>query len=359
MTRSVRTLLVAVVVAVALLVAGTVMALSLGSDEPLRPPAAATGSSPAPDAPDDTSPWTPERMSQARPRDPLVAEAPDPSGSAGSPGPNPSGTLGPLPDNVAEARPPVVAAAEVPRPYARDAVVGKLFFDAPEGPAVCSGTVIADPTAPGRSNLVWTAGHCVHAGKGGTWFKNVQFVPAFNSGGHATLGNLREPGPVAPFGQWWAADMATSQRWKDGGTGGDSPASAYDYGVVRVRNPDNSGRSLQETVGWALPVWFDAPRDLARVAAFGYPQDPPYNGLAMFHCDQDPRRLTVDPASPPLLRIGCTMTGGASGGGWYAKAPDGEVRLVSNSALGGTGRTWLAGPYLGADARTVLASVRR
>jgi V8-like Glu-specific endopeptidase len=30
------------------------------------------------------------------------------------------------------------------------------------------------------SNLVWTAGHCVHADGSGGWYRNIAFVPAYN-----------------------------------------------------------------------------------------------------------------------------------------------------------------------------------
>ncbi|WP_406281644.1 trypsin-like serine peptidase [Embleya sp. NBC_00896] len=358
MTRGVRTLFVALTVAVSLLVTGTVMALTLGGV------GNADGNGTGPQAladPGDPAHWTPQRMSRAKPRDPRADEGPPAPIAPPSPSGAPTGR-GPLPDIVAEAKPPPVRADEVPRPYSGNTgtiAVGKLFFEAPDGPSACSGTVVADPKYPGRSNLVWTAGHCVHAGRGGTWFTSMQFVPAFNSSGQATLDNLGNPGPVAPFGQWWATSMATSDQWRAGGTNTSSPATAYDYAVVEVRNPDRSARSLEEVVGHAVPVWFDAPRDLARASAYGYPQDPPYDGLRMYGCTQDPRRMTVDPGVPPLLRIGCSMTAGASGGGWYANGPDGPLRLIGNSALSGAGHTWIAGPYLGQDARRMLENLKR
>ena len=40
-----------------------------------------------------------------------------------------------------------------------------------------------DPAHPGKSNLVWTAGHCVHAGAKGGWYRNIAFVPSYNDAG--------------------------------------------------------------------------------------------------------------------------------------------------------------------------------
>lgn len=357
MTRGVRTLFVAMTVAVSLLVTGTVMALTLtggGGETTDNGPRALAD-------PGDPAHWTPERMSRVKPREPEVDDGPAPAEAAPTPTGSPAPWT-PLSDVAAEARPPAVTAHEVPRPYTGTAAtiaVGKLFFEAPDGPSACSGTVIADPKRPGRSNLVWTAGHCVHAGKGGTWFKSLQFVPAFNSGGRATLDNLGNPGPVAPFGQWWATSVSTSSRWRVGGTDGTSPATAYDYAVLEVDNPDRSTRSLEEVVGHAVPVWFDAPRALPTSSVYGFPQDAPFDGLTMYRCTQDPRRMTVVPGTPALIRVGCTMTAGASGGGWYAPGPDGQPRLIGNSALSGAGHTWIAGPYLGQDARRMLDNLKR
>lgn len=57
---------------------------------------------------------------------------------------------------------PVTAQAVKASYHAGVPEAGKVFFDAPEGTMVCSATVVEDPAHPGKSNLVWTAGHCVH-----------------------------------------------------------------------------------------------------------------------------------------------------------------------------------------------------
>ncbi|CAM5327476.1 Secreted protein OS=Streptomyces chartreusis OX=1969 GN=HUT05_13090 PE=4 SV=1 [Streptomyces chartreusis] len=51
-----------------------------------------------------------------------------------------------------------------------------------------------------------------------------------------------------------------------------------------------------------------------------------------------------------LYRIDCTMTGGSSGGGWFARSPAGGPALVSNTSSGPTDNTWPAGPRLGESA---------
>lgn len=71
---------------------------------------------------------------------------------------------------------------------------------------------------------VWTAGHCVHAGSKGGWYRNIVFVPAYNDKGKsaAALENA-QPQEIAPYGAYWADWATTSGEWlADGGpTGGE------------------------------------------------------------------------------------------------------------------------------------------
>ncbi|MEU8519352.1 hypothetical protein [Streptomyces sp. NBC_01216] len=278
--------------------------------------------------------WDPDRMRSAR--SPDLGMAAD--GAAGS---------DPVPR-------PVPAQPEQ-TPYHRNAApVGKLFFDSPQGHMVCSGTVVRDPRRPGRSDLVWTAGHCVHAGARGGWYRNITFVPAYNDLGRSASG-LRdaEPREVAPYGQFWADWSVTSGEWIE--RGGTNTSWPYDYAVLHVK-PARDGRSLEETVGAALAVDFSAPTaaEAGTTGAWGYPAASPYDGLIMHKCLDRPTRLTAAPATPPMYRIGCTMTGGASGGGWFRVLPDGSTALVSNTSIGPAGGSgWLAGPLLGRGAQAV------
>ena len=60
-----------------------------------------------------------------------------------------------------------------------------------------------------------------------------------------------------------------------------------------------------------------------------------------------------------MYRIGCTMTGGSSGGGWVAEGPDGKPALVSNTSIGPVTAGWLAGPRLGKEAKGVYDAVSK
>ncbi|MHC0428766.1 trypsin-like serine peptidase [Streptomyces sp. O3] len=248
---------------------------------------------------------------------------------------------------------PVTAKREKTPYHQNSAAVGKIFFDSPKGSMVCSGTVVKDPRHPGKSNLVWTAGHCIHAGGKGGWYRNIMFVPSYNDLGKSPAA-LRSAAPrqVAPYGQFWATWGVTSSAWiKQGGTG--NAAWAQDYAVLKVR-PGRGGKSLEETVGTALDVDFSAPsaRSVSAMGAWGYPAAPPHNGALMYKCVDRPGRLTIAPGTATMYRIGCTMTGGASGGGWFYKKSNGQLALVSNTSIGPAGGSgWVAGPQLGAGAK--------
>lgn len=288
--------------------------------------------------------WKPERMQSAQEADKTLSTK-DASADRGVSDPEPA---------------PVQAEAEKTPYHDNAAPVGKVFFDSPEGTMVCSGTVIKDVNNPGRSNLVWTAGHCVHAGQNGGWYRNIMFAPAYNDLGksEAELGNATG-GEIAPYGNWWADWAATSDGWLRGGSATGGAGAAYDYAVLHVR-PEQGAKSLEETVGAALDVDFSAPSaaQAGEMGAWGYPAGPPYNGLRMYKCIDRPGRFSLSPALPTMHRIGCTMTGGSSGGGWF-RVVDGETKLVSNTSIGPADNTWLAGPQLGQDAQALYENMSR
>ncbi|MER5373050.1 hypothetical protein [Streptomyces sp. NPDC002553] len=291
--------------------------------------------------------WDPDRMRRAEEPDRAVDDS-DLSGDQG----------------VTDPTPAAVEAAAVPTTYHANAPeAGKLLFDSPEGTSVCSATVVEDPAHPGKSNLVWTAGHCVHAGKKGGWYRNLAFVPSYNDAGmSAKQLETASKKQIAPYGVWWADWAQTSDQWiaQGGPTGGDG--ASYDFAVIHVTPEEgDSGKSLEETVGSALPVDFAAPAvpKVRSITATGYPAAAPYDGQRLYRCEDKPGRLSLNTTDPTMYRIGCTMTGGASGGGWVATGSEGEPALVSNTSIGPVKAGWLAGPRLGGVAKGVYDSVSK
>ncbi|MBK3627780.1 MULTISPECIES: trypsin-like serine peptidase [Streptomyces] len=289
--------------------------------------------------------WDPDRMREAEDPDRSVDEN-DLSGDQGVTDPTPQA---------------VDAKAVEPSYHENAAEAGKVFFDSPEGTMVCSATVVKDPAHPGKSNLVWTAGHCVHAGKGGGWYRNIAFVPSYNdSGKSAEQLETATKEEAAPYGVWWGDWTKTSDQWiaQGGQTGGDG--ASYDYAVIHVTPEEGgSGKSLEETVGAALPVNFNAPAvpKVKSITATGYPAAAPYDGQKLYQCQDKPGRFSLSSTDPTMYRIGCTMTGGSSGGGWVATGSDGKPSLVSNTSIGPVRAGWLAGPRLGPVAKGVYDSV--
>ncbi|MQS11953.1 hypothetical protein F7Q99_06505 [Streptomyces kaniharaensis] len=309
--------------------------------------------------------WTLEKILSAKPVEPRnpPTPGPQPTKSAQPPAPKPTNTQAPTsqpsqsPDDGNDPLPTTVNAQAVPHPYAKNlAVNGKILFDEPgstgglKGSYECSGTVVADPAHPGKSNLVWTAAHCVHQGKGGAAFSHITFIPGFNSSGALSGGKkATELSQFAPYGAWAARGQVTSPVWKaEGGEKGNA-ASQYDFAILRVEQPDgDTGKSLEETVGGAVPVWFNAPRDQLNLSEYGYPGAAPYDGLELNHCESGrPVRLSFTTERPAMLAVGCSMTGGSSGGGWFT-VKDGKQTLVSNVSIGKhDGEPKIqAGPYL-------------
>ncbi|WP_129842820.1 hypothetical protein [Streptomyces sp. RFCAC02] len=264
---------------------------------------------------------------------------------------------------ITDPEPAPVQAEAVATPYTENgAPIGKVFFDSPEGPMVCSGTVVQDPAHPGKSNLVATAGHCVHAGVGGGWYRNISFVPAYNNNGYAAADVDSGAVPfeeVAPYGVFWADYVSTTQYWIDHGTATGGDGSHGDFAVLSVAPEGGSGLSLEETVGAAVPVNFDAPAvaGLGTVTLYGFPAAAPYDGALMYRCVGDPGRLSIDASMPVMYWVGCTMTGGSSGGPWLRTGENGEAELVSVNSIGPLESTWLAGPRLDTEAQGVLEHV--
>ncbi|GAA2487674.1 hypothetical protein [Streptomyces gobitricini] len=291
--------------------------------------------------------WDPDRMRDAEQPERPVEEG-DISGDEG----------------VTDPTPEPVEAQPVKAPYHADAPeAGKVLFDGPQGSMVCSATVVEDPANPGKSNLVWTAGHCVHAGKDGGWYRNIAFVPSYNDGGRtgADLETATRE-EIAPYGVWWADWAQTSEQWISQGAATGGQGAPYDYAVIHVTpEKGGNGKSLEETVGSALPVEFAAPAtpEIAEMEATGYPAAQPFDGQQMYRCGDKPGRLSLDAKQPTMYRIGCTMTGGSSGGGWVARGRDGRPALVSNTSIGPVTAGWLAGPRLGDEAKGVYEEVSK
>ncbi|MDK1476882.1 hypothetical protein QNO07_26360 [Streptomyces sp. 549] len=299
--------------------------------------------------------WDPDRMEEAQEPDREIDESDleedDGGGGTGED------------EGVTDPTPAKVDATPVQQPYTRTAAAhGKVFMDTPRGQMVCSATVVQDPENPGASNLVATAGHCVHGGKGKGWFRNVVFVPGYNPKGLASAQLETAPeSEVLPHGVWWADKAATTDHWREAGEERGGKGAQQDFAMLKVRPENGGGTSLEQTVGAAVKVNFATPAvgSMNDLTARGYPAAEPFDGSRMYSCTDSPSRLTIDAGQPTMYRIGCTMTGGSSGGGWLARGTGGDDELLSVTSIGPVTSDWLAGPRLGAEAKAVFDTVRK
>lgn len=159
--------------------------------------------------------------------------------------------------------------------------VGAIFSHDRNGNHFCTASVVASP----HGDLLITAAHCIHGGKGGGYKSDIVFIPGYRDG-------------TAPFGVWTPSRLIVDQRWID------SSDPDLDVGFVVLRRSD--GRSIQDVLG-ANKIGFDAGfTSLVRVT--GYPQ----SAGAPVTC----RNWTAR-QSDTQLRFECTgFYGGTSGSPW-------------------------------------------
>jgi len=253
--------------------------------------------------------WTPEKMRAATPLDGLPADVQRVVGDVRAALPRliPSG-----------------AQASTGDPWTGGGAVtqtaGRVFFTFDGSPASCSGDAV---TSANRSVVV-TAGHCVKYQ--GSWHTDWIFVPGYDNG-------------AAPHGEWPATATLTTPQWE-----ADEDLN-YDVGVAVVA--PQGGRYLTDAVG-GQGIAFNQPRG-QRMHSFGYPAEPPYDGSELTYCSG---RTFDDPIGTGDLGLRCDMTGGSSGGPWFAEF-DESTGVGVQGSVNSFGYTFLPGvmfgPYFGAD----------
>ncbi len=249
----------------------------------------------------------------------------------------PQGVEAPSSPNFRAPRTVEAELVEAPYDEPDKAIRGKIVFEVPGGVAECSGTVVDHPSG----NMVWTAAHCLHGGRDGDYYKNIMFIPGYNGEAATTAEKM-------PYGRWPVREVRVSDQWiRDADPERDSTASPFDFGAFIVKPPTGK-KSLREELGASAEIRFNAPRNLD-VRSFGYPGEDPYDGRMLYTCSSPTTDFSnTGWPDPAMLWMGCTMTGGSSGGGWFAEI-DGKEYLVSNISLGITLRSaqTMTGPYLG------------
>jgi len=178
--------------------------------------------------------------------------------------------LVPMPGQSANARPAALALR-----------VGALFVRGDSSDHFCTASVVA---SPGRDLLI-TAAHCIHTGKGGGYRQDIVFVPDYRDG-------------QAPFGVWTVERLVVAPQWIN-----DSDPD-LDVGFVVLAPHD--GQNIEDVLG-ANRLGFDPGyQNLVRVT--GYPS----SADAPITCSNWTSRQ-----SATQLRFECGgFTGGTSGSPW-------------------------------------------
>jgi V8-like Glu-specific endopeptidase len=260
--------------------------------------------------------WTPQRMAQARPvpaAEGADGGAPTQSAPTGSPhlgeGWAPAGlregpTGGPASPTGSDGQ-PLVECYRCFIPYTRwyyfaryrsypVSTVAKVFFVQNGSGFVCSGATL-------YTNLVNTAGHCVHTGgPGGSFSTNVMVCPSYNAGVNPAVGC------------WGATQLWTKSVWAN------TSSTHWDEGeIVTSTCGTVNCTSIANITGYLGYLWGASYNQ--NHTSFGYPQAAPFDGNYIVVCNSQfgYTDSTADPqGGPALSSIGCDMTGGSSGGPW-------------------------------------------
>src|SRR3712207_5455589 len=213
--------------------------------------------------------------------------------------------------------------------------VGKLYFDTDPDPyrqrwSWCSATAVNSE----NKSLVLTAGHCVFTpdpdGDGritgnGRWYDHVQFCPGYENG--------------CRLGVYGARFLTTTPSWFHGSGGN------YEWGddvAIALVNPNANGYLVNFTGGQGI-TW-NAPATAYRWA-YGYPASDwrwpeyTYSGEDMIYCAGTNSAVTSN-----HLALGCTMTGGSSGGPWLTNVNYSSWLGYANGV--NSHKPW-GGPYMG------------
>ncbi|UYM06787.1 trypsin-like serine peptidase [Solicola gregarius] len=247
----------------------------------------------------DAAYWTPKRMANAVPADRIARQAMQQQTPASRTAPAPTKS-----QSVAKAALP--SAPEARKKTRKSKTVGKVFFTTRKGvDMVCSGAAVNSK----RKNMVMTAGHCVHGGRGQGWHKNWIFVPGYG------------PGNTARHGVYGATSKVAMKGWIKHNN------FNYDTALALVKPIKFTKKKLVKNVGgYGLQVGRSHKR---RLAAVGYSQLG-YKGDKQKSC----RKRTRPAAGGNQIRLNChNLTPGSSGGPWIK----GKVRIGKkrHSALNG------------------------
>lgn len=256
--------------------------------------------------------WTPERVQQAVPRDFVLDEAsgrviPTAKGGnkpGGGDGGGKGGGKGGKGGDTTVSGAPWDGGGEVL------ATTGKVLFELGGSYYVCSASVVDDSAAD--ASIVLTAAHCVYDNVGaGQFATNWMFIPAYDD----TKPDLTTSGSFCgqtTYGCWTASALVLHDGFASAG-GFTSTAILHDFAFAVVGSGGNAN-GLPEDVLGSHALDFSAVSKNTSVHAFGYPAAATFNRDLMYCAGGVGFDSRLAKAT---YQLGCSMTGGASGGPWY------------------------------------------
>lgn len=270
--------------------------------------------------------WTPERMESAAPAEELIEEGQAPDGQVESSRTVQVPSIAPSADTQGERQAETQdqgGAQDAAAAATGTAHIGKVFFTVGGNDYVCSGNSVAAD----NGSTVSTAGHCTS--EAGTWASNWVFAPGYDNG-------------QTPHGLWSATQLYAPQQWVG------QEDMNYDIAFAVVQ-PDSGTGTLAEAVG-ASGIEFNTERGQL-YTSYGYPAAAPFDGESLEQCQDFGADDTIGGTDDQA--IDCDMTGGSSGGPWFAgDGPDGMQ--ISVNSFGYTLQpNVMYGPYLGDVAQQV------
>lgn len=219
---------------------------------------------------------------------------------------------------------------------------GKILFAMGGLYYVCSGSV-ATESVSGRSVVV-SAGHCVFDEANGQFATNWMFIPNYDAAPAAidTNGSFCAQ---TKWGCWTATSLIVHNGYASAG-GFNDQAVRYDWGFAVLGTGGKTNSQLDATVG-SQPVSFSSVSLGTTVSAFGYPAAGKYKGNDLIYC-QGP--VGSDAGTNGLTYgVSCDMTGGSSGGPWFAPFDNAAGTQVSVNSYGYTGVKTMFGPMFNSN----------
>ena len=171
---------------------------------------------------------------------------------------------------------------------------GKVFFTMGAQTYVCSGSIVNDSKSD--RSIVLTAGHCVFDNATGSFATNFIYYPAFDT----------TPVTDCTISRCLVATSLVAHNGFTSQSSFTTQATQYDWGFASIPESNINGYAFNST-----PF-----TNSATSYAFGYPAGTPYGGKDLVYC--------AGPISPDTNNggltwgLGCNMTGGSSGGPWFA-----------------------------------------